>query len=424
MPPAFSKNQFWGYYELIAMNIYNHIKHHHVEVISEKPKQTIRDLYIIIAQFHENVYSSWINRCINECCKFNKPVIVCGKAASVEYKYLLENTNAYGVIMGEPDYVIEDIIEAINNNNSDYPSGFAYYSDGKINSKVFDAHNKCLDDEPYPDYSFLGNRDKVTRINMIETSRECHGHCAFCEGLLYRKQNNSCQNKMKSPERVVNEIEYLLQRNNNRLFTFVDDNYFGDGKLGVKRAIEIGELLQRKKINIRYTIDSRSDDIDYYVIKELKCSGLLKVYLGFESGDNHVLQRYHKDITIEKNLEAIDSLKRNKILCQLGMIFFDPITTIEELMNTIRVLKPIMKDMYSYPDGNDTRKMFLPQNCDYYKFLANKRKWQITTNRYFIDPKIEKVYYMFEKMMNKPNIYSTELEKQIYSLEKAINIMV
>jgi len=424
LPPIFSKYQFNGYTELVAMNLYNQLKHHSVEITWEIPPAVTKDIYIIIAQFHDEVISAWIGKCINACCEKSKYVIVCGKSASVEYQHLLKTTTAYGVVIGEPDYVIANIVDTMRIETAKAIPGFAYKNEDEILIEEFHAHGICLDDMPMPDYSFLSSQRTKYRISMVETSRECHGRCNFCEGHIFRKQNGFCQDKMKSPERVVDEITDLIKTRGNRIFTFTDDNFFGDGKRGITRALQIANLIQKKNIKIKYTIDCRADDINLNVFKELKQSGLLKVYLGFESGDNQVLARYQKDTSVEMNLQAINILNQIGVICQLGMIYFDPLSTIPELQNTIDVVKPLVSYLYSYSDGIDTRKMFIPSGSGFSAYLASKySQFDPTPDNYFCDPEVSMIFKSFENLMNNPNEYRTELEKQINALDNAIKLM-
>jgi anaerobic magnesium-protoporphyrin IX monomethyl ester cyclase len=68
------------------------------------------------------------------------------------------------------------------------------------------------------------------------------------------------------------------------------------------------ELIQ-KNLSIKYCCLSRADKLEIGLLRKMRRSGCEKVYLGLESGNNHVLRLMNKNLTVEQSKKAVNLLK-------------------------------------------------------------------------------------------------------------------
>jgi len=140
----------------------------------------------------------------------------------------------------------------------------------------------------------------------IQTSRGCPHECGFCYNTVYNKRTW----RGKSAFRVVDEIEYLLERFPHiRIIDPIDDNFFVDQK----RVIDICQEILRRKIKTSWRANCRFDYLSKYdkdFIELLAKSGCSEIDFGGESGSKRLLSLLDKDITTEQMIRSVENLRK------------------------------------------------------------------------------------------------------------------
>lgn len=432
LPPFFFNPDSQGYNEMLASEMIASCGSNvNVYRCNEFP-QTKSDIYLLTVQYREDVLSDWMKKCIAQCKQLGGIVMVAGKASSVEFEYILRECGADFVFLGEAEETLCEILslqEPVNISSIKHIDGLAYVENNCVKFNLRELKND-LDDLAIPQYEYLEAGKTTYPVCVLETSRSCHGTCNFCEGFIFRNQNLGNKYRVKSPERVIEEIENVIQSYNYRIFSFSDDNFFADGNYGVERAEKIAKLLIEKRIRIRFTIECRADDVSFETMSLLKKAGLYKVFIGIESGSQTVLDRYRKGTTVAQNHNAIKVLNELNILCHPGHILFDPMTTRKELEDTVSFFTPYLNNFFSFNDGLDSRLLFFPHGCDILKLY-----WPNQSNEFynnicyngvkfsFMDPNIEHIYNRFVDLLRDTSKYKNcnLLERRIYCLKEALS---
>ncbi len=145
-----------------------------------------------------------------------------------------------------------------------------------------------LDDIPIPDYSLIkGNRRM--KIIPVMTTRGCPHGCTFCcvtpmFGRGYRT---------KSVDRVVEEIRRIGQRN----VFFCDDNFTASPDRARRL---LSRMLQRGVMPARWYAQVRADTYrDKELLDLMRRTNCQRVFVGFESVNQRVLDSYHKHQSLE-----------------------------------------------------------------------------------------------------------------------------
>ncbi|GAI89241.1 unnamed protein product, partial [marine sediment metagenome] len=96
-----------------------------------------------------------------------------------------------------------------------------------------------------------------------------------------------------------------------------------------------------KGLDIHFWIMGRSDIFNKSgnkLIQLLKNAGLWGVFWGVEFGTNRQLRLYNKPVSIEQNINAINLLKRNDLIVEIGFIMFHPYVTFDDLKKNAEFL--------------------------------------------------------------------------------------
>jgi len=175
----------------------------------------------------------------------------------------------------------------------------------------------------------------------IVTSRGCPFQCVYCAvrhtmGLPFRA---------RSAENVVDEIKYWYNLGYN-FFEIVDDCFTMD----IDRAKKICDLIIENNLKIKFNLANgiRADRVDEELLIKMKKAGCIFLAYGLESGNEWILKRIRKNITLEKAMETFKLTKRVGIKFAVNFIIGHPDETYEMAMDSIRFAKKIPADYVNF----------------------------------------------------------------------------
>jgi hypothetical protein len=122
----------------------------------------------------------------------------------------------------------------------------------------------------------------------------------------------------------------MLYRQGVRLFLFDDEQFLPpSGAAREERVARLEEQMARRGLVIGFTVKSRADDVDAALFRRLKRMGLLRVYLGIESGCQASLDLLGKGVMVQQNLQALVTLDRLGVVTDFYSLLFHPWSTLE-----------------------------------------------------------------------------------------------
>lgn len=139
----------------------------------------------------------------------------------------------------------------------------------------------------------------------IATTRGCPFKCNWCAKPIYGNRYHS-----RSPEHVINEIEYLLKNFTPDHFWMCDDIF------GLKPGWiqEFNRIVKERNLKFTYKIQSRVDLLlEKNTIEALAESGAETVWVGAESGSQKILDAMDKGTTVGQIAQATSLLKQRGI---------------------------------------------------------------------------------------------------------------
>lgn len=162
----------------------------------------------------------------------------------------------------------------------------------------------------------------------LYTGRGCPAKCSFC---LWPQTIGGHQYRAKTPEAVGREMAEAKAIFGDRVreYMFDDDTFTIDKQ----RAIAISE--QMKRLNLTWSCNARAN-LDYDTLKALRDNGLRLLLVGFESGNQQVLDNIKKGINLDIARKFMKHCHDLGITVHGTFIIGLPLETQETIEETIR----------------------------------------------------------------------------------------
>lgn len=176
-----------------------------------------------------------------------------------------------------------------------------------------------LDDLPYPAYEMFPDSEfvncypywdgfcqKKPAIQM-HTSRGCPFKCDFClwNQVIYRNGTY----RMFSPKRVVDEMEFLIERLGAKEIYFDDDDFTANKN----HVLEICKEIHIRKLKINWSCMGDAMITDEEMIAAMSNAGCIGMKFGVESGNKEILKKIKKPIDFEKVKNIAKRCAKNRI---------------------------------------------------------------------------------------------------------------
>jgi radical SAM superfamily enzyme YgiQ (UPF0313 family) len=147
------------------------------------------------------------------------------------------------------------------------------------------------------------------RMGTIMTTRGCFGRCNFCFawGML------GAGERAHSPERIVREIEHLIERYGITTLNIYDDTLFTSKEHGERVCHALIDTGLNKRINFNCQLLSAQATPD--TLGLLKEAGCYQVGVGFESFISDTLKNMRKPVSYTRNIQTVRDLKKIGIRC-------------------------------------------------------------------------------------------------------------
>ncbi len=278
-------------------------------------------------------------------------IVVGGHPSAFGYRAVLREFPAIDVVViGEGELTFLDLVRAADRPQDwDQIPGIAYRQDGEVRVTPCRSLIADLDTIPFParDNIVTGGlpasvvwfkQQGLIPGTAIASARGCPFNCTYCGVIAFYGASRGSKWRARSAGNVVEEIGQLAEQGVGS-FRFVDDNFFGSCRKGRERAVEMAELIIKRGIDAKLTIECCAQDVDRDLFALLRRAGLVKANIGIESGVSRSLDSYDKHASVQDNERAIDTLRDLGIEIHPNFILIDPETTVEELRENVTFMK-------------------------------------------------------------------------------------
>lgn len=271
-------------------------------------------------------------------------VILGGPHATAFPKETLHALEADMVVRGEGEFAMLEIIEALNRKGSlGQVKGLTY----KVGEDIYHNEDRQLLNEeminqlPWPARELL----PVERYNIdvVLSSRGCPYACVYCDKIM-----SSRNVKYRSPEDVVAEIIFIMEKYKKSAFYFIDEHFLANKQ----RAEYILDLLLKARrdtgIKFKWACQARVDAVDERILRKAKEAGCYEIHYGLETGDEKELTFINKRTTLKQAEEAVRIAKKCGIRIRGNFMIGFPVSTHQTICNSIRFAKRLPVDRYRF----------------------------------------------------------------------------
>jgi radical SAM superfamily enzyme YgiQ (UPF0313 family) len=235
------------------------------------------------------------------------------------------------VCVGEGEHAMLDLAQALLRGKGDpyVIPGFTFVgSQGSIGQSPPRPHITRLDDLPFPARDLIKLDDYYQKGSLV-SSRGCSIGCNFCAcaaiaGRSYR---------VHSIDRVLDEMEDIIQRHDYRYFDFHDDTF----NLRQKRVFQFCCGIRARGLDAEWGCFCRAAQFTPEMAKAMVSAGCKVIQFGVESGNDAVLISLDKATStaqVEAAVRAAAKAGVQQIAC--GFVIGHPNDTVESVRDTVR----------------------------------------------------------------------------------------
>lgn len=370
---------------------------------------------VVGVMFNEvNIRYAYITSLRVRSFKQNHKIIAFGPTATLDYKKILERKIADICILGEAEASFVDIIRFYHQGENDIGKikGISYLRDNRI---IRNEIREFMDLDEFP----VPERPVVAGVIPVMTSRGCYGNCSFCVNSSGAQFNSGKKLRLRNPQKVIDEIEYLYNKNAFQTVV-ITDNVFSMER---KWTEEFLSGLENLNLNIKFQCAIRANDViaKEDLIKRFKDLGLEWIEIGIESLVDRQLELYQKNITAEQNLKALEIAQKHRLGVYIDFLIFEPLISINEIKemidkiknhvffkNPTYVLNPLSMSnvFYSYPHTKLTdfyvKNQLIDKSGELFTYAKEDMREYIITQRKYtrIIKELFKCRYLYQLSKN------------------------
>ncbi|MFQ5737741.1 MAG: radical SAM protein [Acidobacteriota bacterium] len=195
-----------------------------------------------------------------------------------------------GLVREEPEIPVLKIV--LGESRETVP-GLTYLDNGRVVSNP-SGPLPALDELAIPAYSLVdtgryGYELLGRNFALLETSRGCPHSCTYCYLGMYPKY------RLKSPQRVVGEVQTVLSTTPTRNIYFIDLEF----AIHQRHCNAVLDALIESELKFRWCCQTRADSVDLTTLKKMKRAGCRLVHYGVEAGSRRVMEMTNKRLQLE-----------------------------------------------------------------------------------------------------------------------------
>ena len=240
-------------------------------------------------------------------------------------------------------YTVPRLLEELEGReNFDDVPGLVFKRNGQV-VQTDGGPEPDFDDYPNPARHLLPNElyaefpTERKNFSVMVTSKGCPMGCTFCEA-------GQTEYNPRSVETVIDEMQECYDKYGIREIDIFDYEFL----INRKRSLGIMKEIQRRKLDILWACRARIDSVDEEMLREMAASGCGRVYYGIESGDQGMLDRVNKGITVEQIRETIKLTREHGIRALGFFLIGSPGETRESIRHTVKFAKSLDLDYVQF----------------------------------------------------------------------------
>jgi len=198
-----------------------------------------------------------------------------------------------------------------------------------------------LDELPWPDRSGPARLIAGVPSAYLMGSRGCVGACDYCCITTLHRLAPGRRFRQRRPETIAQEMSWLYHQRGVRQFIFHDDNFLVPAvRHNLERVEALDRALRLEGVrHIGLVLKCRPADVDRQVFLRLREMGLLRVFLGIESGSAAGLASIGRQQTVDQAHRALEICEDLDLSSQYTIILFHPEATPETMLTDLSFVR-------------------------------------------------------------------------------------
>jgi radical SAM superfamily enzyme YgiQ (UPF0313 family) len=260
--------------------------------------------------------------------------VIGGIHATLNYRDMAKHWSIDYVVVGEGEFTFLELVTTLQNRGDPRTvEGLAFRtSDDNIVVTPSRPRIEDLDSLPWPArHLFDMNVYNRNRDTKMITSRGCPYRCIYCSTARF----HGSKFRAVSAERVIDEMEYLINTYKLKSISFADDIF----TLDRQRTYRICQIINEKGLQVKWGCSTRVDRVDQELLTVMHKAGCNQIFYGIESVSQQVLDTVHKGFTVEQAKQAIRWTKEAGIDVEESFIIGLPCDTYKSVMHIADFIK-------------------------------------------------------------------------------------
>jgi radical SAM superfamily enzyme YgiQ (UPF0313 family) len=232
----------------------------------------------------------------------NVTTVMGGVHASALPGRILENTHSLDfIVVGEGELTFLELCRRVLDGvDKRHIKGLAHRSGDKVAVNPPRELINDLDELPVPDRGLLPF-DKYP-VAAVQTSRGCPYNCIFCNiNRFYGRRI-----RLREPRRVAEECQTLTEKyDRDKIFFFGDSFTFRSDW-----TEDFCDEVVRRGLKFTWGCETRVDNVTLPLLRKMRRAGCTEIQFGIEYGDEEILKRLGKDITLGTVGDAVRWAKK------------------------------------------------------------------------------------------------------------------
>jgi radical SAM superfamily enzyme YgiQ (UPF0313 family) len=303
------------------------------------------------------------------------------------YHKSVEEDGVDAICIGEGDISFPQFLERLDTGKDFWlTETFHVKHEGKIYRNPLGPLVEDLDTLPNPDRQMLYDIDpSIANLGTKHffTARGCPYRCSYCFNAKYNDNYKGLGKigRFRSPERVIQEIEWTKERYPLDMLAFMEDVF----TLKPHGWIQEFTRLYKKRINLPFYSTTRADNLIEKDLKALAEAGLDYVWMGVETGDEEAADKvFQRDLDNKTILDACKLLRKYGVriysLNIMGLPVKDQFEVDMRTLDLNMKIKPALASvglLYPYPgtpiEEYSIKTGYLDEDIDNAQFLESNK---------------------------------------------------
>ena len=355
---------------------------------TELQKIDFNDIFLVgfTSKFHQWIPAILLSKAIKEISPQTKIIIGGFGSKQAAMEILKINPNLDFATWGEGEYPLLELAKQLNNKSFDYNlvPRLAFRNKDEITLSTTNRSSYLdFSNYPIPDFNdyfktYPEPDGKYKIVIPINSSRACSWNkCKFCD------YNSGYKFRVRSPENIIGEIEYISKTHKSVCFSFVDNDIFINA-LHFEKLLDL-MIASKNKHNYNYEFWAEmipNENLTGGLIKKMQRAGFTQVFIGYDGISDSLLSKMQKSNNFSNNLFFVKYAQKYEIDPLVNIIIDlldESVEDIREGMDNLHYLRFFYK-----PDDStlyhDYVQLVISRMSTYYSMISEEEKEEYSIN--------------------------------------------